>query len=300
MAANNDFHKNLLDSLYDGVYFVDRERRITYWNKGAERLTGYKAAEVVGMRCSDNVLIHINEQGISLCEGQCPAAETIADGRPREAELYLHHKEGYRVPVSIRLAPIQDPNGQVIGAVEVFSDNSSKVAIMQRIEELQKIALFDPLTELGNRRHAEMNLTVRFDEMHRYGWAFGILFIDIDRFKAVNDAYGHNIGDEVLKMVAKKLLNNVRSFDMVNRWGGEEFIAIIVNIQEDQLYDIANKLRLLVEQSSLSVGSDIIRVTISIGATLARANEEGDTLLKRADQLMYHSKTAGRNRVSMT
>lgn len=299
MTADNDFHKSLLDSLYDGIYFVDRDRKITYWNKGAERLTGYKASEVVGMHCSDNVLMHINEQGISLCEERCPAAETMADGRPREAELYLHHKEGYRVPVLIRLAPIQDPNGQTIGAVEIFSDNSSKVAIVQRIEELQKIALFDPLTELGNRRYAEMNLTARFDEMRRYGWPFGVLFMDIDHFKAVNDVHGHDIGDEVLKMVAKTLLNNVRSFDTVNRWGGEEFIGIIVNIQEDQLYAIANKLRLLVEQSSLSVGSDIIRVTISIGATLAQANEGGDTLLKRADQLMYHSKTAGRNRVSM-
>ena len=93
--------------LYDGVYFVDQERRITYWNSGAERLTGYRREDVLGKRCSDNILMHINDEGMNLCEKQCPLEETIIDGQPRDIEAYLQHRDGHRVPVSIRVAPVR-------------------------------------------------------------------------------------------------------------------------------------------------------------------------------------------------
>lgn len=299
ITVDNEFYRNLLDNLYDGVYFVDTERKITFWNKSAERITGYESSELIGKHCSDNILNHIDDHGNSLCERGCPLLETIADGHQRETEAYLHHKDGHRVPVLIRTSPIRNPEGMIAGAIEIFSDNSSKVAFMHRIEELQKMAILDHLTGLTNRRYIEMSLDARLSEMQRYGWPFGILFIDIDNFKRINDVYGHDIGDEVLKMIAKTFMNNSRPFDTVGRWGGEEFIAIILNVSEDLLHSIAKRLRILVEQSSILAGSDIIRITISIGATLAQPDDTIDTLVKRADQLMYRSKIAGRNCVSI-
>lgn len=298
-TVDNEFYRNLLDNLYDGVYFVDFERKITYWNKSAERITGYKSSELIGKHCWDNILIHIDDHGNNLCKRSCPLEETIADGHPRETEAYLHHKDGHRVPVLIRTAPIRNPAGTVVGAIEIFSDNSSKIAFLHRIEELQRMAILDHLTGLTNRRYIEMSLEARLSEMHRYGWPFGVLFIDIDNFKRINDVYGHDTGDEVLKMVARTFINNSRPFDTVGRWGGEEFVAIILNVSEDLLYSIANRLRILVEQSSLSADSDNIRVTISVGATFAQQTDTVETLLKRADQLMYQSKIAGRNCVTM-
>jgi diguanylate cyclase (GGDEF)-like protein/PAS domain S-box-containing protein len=298
MAVDKEFYKSSLDRLYDGVYYVDRNRKIKYWNKAAERLTGYKSSEVVGKYCSD-ILTHINDKGVNLCKGQCPLTKTIADGRAREADLYFLHKHGHRVPVSIRVAPIRDSSGRITGVVQIFSDKSSVVTVRQRLEQCEKMALLDPLTNSPNRRYVKMNLNSRLDEMSRYGWPFGVLFIDIDHFKKVNDVYGHDVGDEILKMIAKTLLNNLRPFDILGRWGGEEFTAIIANINEQQLYSIANRFRLLVENSALHKEPNIIRVTISIGATFAQSNDTMDTLLKRADQLMYHSKISGRNRVSM-
>jgi len=298
MTVDNEFYKSSLDRLYDGVYYVDRNRKIKYWNKAAERLTGYKSSEIIDKRCSD-ILTHIDDKGVNLCKGQCPLTKTIVDGRAREADLYLLHKDGHRVPVSIRMVPIRDSSGQITGAVQIFSDKSPVVTVRQKLEQCEKMALLDPLTNSPNRRYIKMNLNSRLDEMSRYGWTFGILFIDIDHFKKVNDIHGHDVGDEILKMIAKTLLNNLRPFDVLGRWGGEEFTAIIANINEQQLYFIANRFRLLVENSALHKGSDIIRVTISIGATFAQSNDTMDTLLKRADQLMYHSKLSGRNRVSM-
>ena len=299
MSTEDDFYKNLLDSLYDGVYFVDRDRRITYWNKGAERISGYESSEVVGMRCSDNLLVHITDEGVALCKTVCPLAQTLSDGRAREAEVYLKHKDGHRVPVLIRVSPLRESIGHIVGAVESFRDNSSEAALQQKVEDLQKMALLDPLTGLANRRYIDMTLSSRLDEMKRYGWSCAVLFIDIDNFKVINDEHGHSTGDKILKMVARTLASNLRSFDMLGRYGGEEFIAIIANVNAKQLYSFANRLRVLVEQSSLSTGSGRVVATISIGATLAQRTDTVEKVMKRADQLMYQSKTAGRNRVSM-
>lgn len=300
MEPEGDFYKNLLDNLYDGVYFVDGERRITYWNKGAERLTGFESAEVTDCYCRDDILMHVDGEGNKLCDTDlCPAVKTLKDGQAREEEVYLHHKMGHRVPVAIRVAPIVSPDGLVIGAVEVFSDNTTSVVSRQLISELEKIALLDPLTEVGNRRYAEMNLKSRLAEMDRYDWPFGVLFMDLDEFKAINDRFGHEVGDDVLRMTARTIRNSLRSFDVVCRWGGEEFLGIIVNVDEERLRAVADKLRAMVEQSSFSFDSQTIRTTISIGATLARGGDTVGDLIRRADELMYRSKGAGRNTISM-
>lgn len=301
MILDDDLYKNILDNVDSGVYFVDIDRKITYWNKGAENITGFKSSEVIGYRCCDNILVHIDEHGNNICFGLCPLAETIRNGQVHKNELYLHHKAGYRIPVFVNIIPIKDSNGNNIGAVEIFKETlPQKNDAVLRIKELQKLALLDSLTELGNRRYAESNLKSKFDEMKRYGLSFGVLFVDIDHFKKVNDTYGHDIGDKVLKIVSRTLSGNVRPFDVVSRWGGEEFLLIIAHVKdEEQLYNIAHKLLVLVEKSELVEGGNIIKVTVSIGATLARLDDKISSLVKRADKLMYHSKKSGRNCISM-
>jgi len=298
MNSTDEFYKNLLDNLYDGVYFVDKNRTITYWNRGAERITGYMSDEVMGRCCADNILKHIDEKGAPLCNGGCPLSETLADGKLRSAEVYLLHKDGHRVPISVRVAPIRDDRGQVNGAVEIFTDNKPQAAVLERIAEYEKIMYLDPLTEVANRRYTEITLKARYEEMQRYGWPFGVIFIDIDHFKDINDRFGHDVGDEVLKMVAKTLSRNLRSFDVLGRWGGEEFVGVIANVDRAELIATANRFRMLVEQSRAAVVSPD-PVTVSIGATLARPEDTIAELLKRSDKLMYESKAAGRNRVTL-
>jgi diguanylate cyclase (GGDEF)-like protein/PAS domain S-box-containing protein len=299
MIRVNEFFKDLLDNLSDGVYFVDCERTITYWNKGAERISGYSSADVVGHCCADNLLRHVDDFGNQLCLSGCPLSKTIQDGEPHESEIYLHHKAGHRVPVRVRVTPLRDADGRITGAVEIFSENSTRAAANQRIVELEKVAFLDPLTGVGNRRYTEMILESRLNELQRYGWPFAALFIDLDNFKQVNDTYGHDVGDEVLRVVSRTLLLNLRSSDFIGRWGGEEFVGILVNIGEQQLDKIANKFRVLVEHSSIPVGERILKVTVSIGATLARQEDTQASLVKRADELLYKSKSGGRNRISI-
>jgi diguanylate cyclase (GGDEF)-like protein len=220
------------------------------------------------------------------------------DGRERETEAYLQHKDGHRLPVFIRVSPLRDSGGRIVGAVESFSDNSSKAALLQRIDQLQKESLVDPLTGLANRRCIDMKLHSRIDEMRRYGWPCGVLFLDIDNFKIVNDTYGHNVGDGVLMLVARTLSSNLRAHDLLGRYGGEEFVAIITQVDMAQLHSFADRLRVLVENSHHDTEYGTIRVTVSIGATGVRPDDTVEAAIKRADLFMYNSKIGGRNRVS--
>jgi diguanylate cyclase (GGDEF)-like protein/PAS domain S-box-containing protein len=299
MAPRDDFYFEILNNLFDGLYFVDRERRITFWNKTAERLTGYEAKQVVGRRCADNILVHVDDKGNNLCEGMCPLARTLEDGESREADVFLHHRNGHRMPVAIRIAPLRGANGQITGAVEVFNDNSRRLAEVQELDRLKELALVDPVTELRNRHFMELSLLTILKEVNRYNWPMGLLFVDIDRFKRINDTYGHEAGDQILKAVAQTLVQSVRAFDIVGRWGGEEFVVVIRNITEKNLAKLAEKLRALVGKSFVTLAASQIGVTISIGATTLAPDDSVESAIGRADELMYRSKTNGRNRVTL-
>ena len=158
--------------------------------------------------------------------------------------------------------------------------------------------MIDPLTRIGNRRYAEIQLDRSLSEMNRYGWTFAVFFMDIDHFKTINDTHGHDTGDRVLRTVAKTIVKRMRPSDVFGRWGGEEFLAIVPNCGPSEIVFVGNKMRSLVEQSRIWNESDPVRVTLSIGGTSARPEDSVTNLISRADKLMYCSKENGRNRVT--
>jgi diguanylate cyclase (GGDEF)-like protein/PAS domain S-box-containing protein len=294
--AHERFYRRLLDNLTEGVYFVDRTRTITYWNRGAEAITGYSADDVIGRRCQDNLLVHTDSSGRQLCLTGCPIADVIECGGFREAEVFLKHKEGHRVPVHVGVSAIHDDHGLIVGSVEVFRDNSSKLAALEKVVELRQLSLIDPLTLVGNRRYAEAVLQQRWDLFQRTGEAFAMLFIDLDHFKAVNDTYGHCAGDSVLEAVALTLRNNLRSYDFLGRWGGDEFIALLAKADFDSAFAVAERCCGLVRSSLVDYHGQSIRPVVSIGVAVTRPGESVSDLLSRADALLYAAKKMGRNR----
>ena len=290
------FYKDLIDHLTEGIYFLDRERRITYWNGGAEKLTGYPAEEVLGRCCADGLLQHMDRGGRLLCHDGCPMQAAMTDGREREAEIFLHHKAGHRVPITVRAVPILGAGGEIVGAAEIFNDISSQVRAEERIRELEALSLIDPLTGAGNRRYAEISVASRLSEKKRFGLPVGLLFVDLDRFKSVNDRFGHAAGDEVLRVVGRTLAAASRANDFLGRWGGEEFIVLIGGLEGRRLRNAENRLRTLIARSSVpSVPG--LEVTVSVGVTEARSDDSVESLVARADQRMYEAKRHGRNRV---
>jgi diguanylate cyclase (GGDEF)-like protein/PAS domain S-box-containing protein len=286
--------KTLIDSLEEGVYFLDRSRRITYWNHGAERLTGYRAGEVLGRCCAEGLLQHMDAEGRLLCNDGCPMKATMGDGGGRTAEVFLHHKKGHRVPITVRAIPIRGASGEIVGAMEVFSDISGQVVAAERIRELETLSLVDPLTGAANRRYTEIQLNSRLAEKKRYDLPVGLLFMDVDRFKSVNDRYGHEAGDDVLRVVGRSLANALRGGDFLGRWGGEEFVVLIGGVEGPRLAEAAQRLRAVVAHSDVpSVPG--LEITVSVGATEARSDDTAASIVARADSLMYAAKRAGRD-----
>jgi diguanylate cyclase (GGDEF)-like protein/PAS domain S-box-containing protein len=297
MHAEPDIYKSILDNLYDGVYLVDRHRRITYWNKGAERLTGYSSDEVLGRACMDNILAHVDGTGRELCRGLCPLAASMHDGAPRQAEVYLRHKEGHRVPVRVRVAPLRDEHGEIQGAVEIFTDEPNTAAL-NAVPVIQQEVLTCRQTRVPNRDYLQVKLQSHLDEFARCGWPFAVLRMDLDRFQEFNDLYGRNIGDELLLIVARTLAGSLSSRDIFGRWDGDEFVALLAGIPQDRLGAVAERCRALVERSCRISGAKPFSVTLSIGATFARAGDSAESLMERAGRLLRESKQHGRNRVS--
>ena len=139
---------DILGSINDGVYVVDSELRILYWNAAAEQITGYTADQVVGKRCQDNILTHIDDHGCQLCTKGCPLAKVMQDGEKQEAHVYLHHRNGYRLPVHVRGNPIHSTSGKVIACVEIFNLETHVISTMDRLTHVKNKSNSDKLTGL--------------------------------------------------------------------------------------------------------------------------------------------------------
>jgi diguanylate cyclase (GGDEF)-like protein/PAS domain S-box-containing protein len=276
----------ILDHLYDAVFAVAPDLTIDYWNAGAEALTGYAADAVVGRPYANSFLVHVDDDGYPLAADADPLPLTLRDGVTRETHAYLHHQQGHRLPVHARVTPIRDAAGAVAGAVEILSDDTEWRTSQLTIQRLASQALLDELTEVGNRRDARRQLVSRLNEWRRYGVLFGILTLDLNDFSALNATYGRLTGDRVLKMVAQTLQHAVRQSDAVCRWGGDEFVIVLVNQTPAGLRSVAEKLQLLVESTFLNVEDGILSPSITIGSTLPSPADTVDTLLERIDGIM--------------
>ena len=290
--------EDIISDLHEGVYFVDKERGITFWNRGAEQITGFRADEMIGRHCFDNLLNHVDAAGHQLCLGGCPLHDTLQDGVSRRAQVYLHHKDGHRVRVDIMIKPLL-LDGAIIGAAEVFSNAEFTETPDLSLKELEHLALFDQLTELPNRRYIDTFLEHQMRDFDVLGIPFGMLMMDLDFFKRVNDQCGHNAGDAVLKMVSKTFLSALRKNDFIGRWGGEEFVAVLRGVSEVELKVIAEKVRTMVEKSELTWEGSCLNTTISIGATMVQKGDLAPAVTARADAALYMSKNEGRNRVTI-
>lgn len=296
----NPYVASILESLHEGVLILDRNRRIAYWNRGAERITGYAAEKVLGRFCHNNLLMHRDEQGENLCQGMCPAARTMEDGLQRDVWVFLRHSRGHMVPVAVRIRPIRDDKGDITGVVEAFSDLTPIYRCQDRLDETEKVSLLDPLTKLPNRRFLERELEGLINEFQRDGHSFGVLFLDVDGFKGINDGYGHSVGDQILVAAAKTFLNISRPYDVVGRLGGDEFLVLVRDVNRRNLEVLGERYRTIIASSGIPGNGSDIFITISVGGALAGEMDSPEQIVARADRMLYQSKRAGKNRVSIS
>jgi len=175
-------------------------------------------------------------------------------------------------------------------------ENASAEANTQS-NEMERLAFLDPVTRLSNRRYVEMSLTTALDQFHKDREPFGLLLIDLDRFKTINDEFGHITGDRALREVGKILSGELRGLDIVGRWGGDEFIAVVHLVDGTILKGLAERCCAMVARAVIPNGAGApVSLSVSIGGTLALPQDTAEVVIERADRLMYQCKTSGRGR----
>jgi diguanylate cyclase (GGDEF)-like protein len=204
---------------------------------------------------------------------------------------------------NFRLPPLPKPDNEIGRLSRHFEEMTATLRdstedlqgqVEERTRELHRLARRDPLTDLGNRRALDELFDAEIERAHRQGTGFGVLWLDIDHFKTINDEQGHQSGDAILCDVAHWLRASLRPYDQAGRWGGDEFVVILSPCDSHTLSHIGQRVRSHVETQSNAMG---MPVTISVGGHLARPGETLDEILKQADKALYQAKQGGRNRL---
>jgi diguanylate cyclase (GGDEF)-like protein/PAS domain S-box-containing protein len=281
-----------LNSIGDAVISTDVAGNVTYLNQVAEGMTGWTNAEAMGRAFGDVFRIIDRENPEHPVNPMAVAMRQNKTVGLSESS-FLIRRDGVESAIEDSAAPIHDRRGQVTGAVMVFHDVTQARAMSRRMSYL---AHHDYLTHLPNRLLLDDRLAQAMVAAGRHQQQLAVLFVDVDRFKHINDSLGHAIGDELLLSVAKRLVASVRSTDTVSRQGGDEFVILLSNIVHMADAAIsANKILAALSQPHRVKEHDL-QITASVGiGVFPDDGFDAETLVKNADIAMLTAKDSGRN-----
>ena len=290
LVGNRERAEVTLNSIGDAVLSTDIEGKITYLNAVAERMTGWGREEAYGRPLGEVFRVIDKNTGETARD---PLEFALQQDRTvgLTTNTMLVRRDGLESAIEDSAAPIRDREGRVVGGVIVFRDVGEAQALARR---MSYVAQHDVLTELPNRMLLNDRLSQAMGMAQRHHKKLAVLFVDLDRFKAVNDSLGHATGDAVLQSVAKRLREALRDTDTVSRQGGDEFVILLPEINTAQDADrVAKKLLATLAEPQMAGGS-AVPVTASIGISVyPEHGQDAESLVHCADMAMYEAKRSG-------
>ena len=297
LAPDDWIYREIVESLPTGVYLVDRDRKILMWNSGAEAISGYKRHEILGRYCQDNILAHCDANSNLLCGAACPLAETMLDGKPRQADVFLRHKDGELVPVRVRAVPIRNEEGMIIGAAESFEEiPAPEPDELLPIEPVHDN--FDAATGIPDHPSMVLHLRQSLDHFHESQVAFGVFSVAVDKLDHFKETLGKKAVEAILRVVARTLSRNLHPAD-AGRWSQDRLLAVAANCPPAALSSVAWRLKKIVCAASVQWWGDRISFTISMGATGVRAEDTVDSLVERCAEALETSLAEGGDQVTI-
>ncbi|MGD8568341.1 MAG: EAL domain-containing protein [Gammaproteobacteria bacterium] len=289
-------HKRLegiLRSVGDGVYGVNREGEITFINPAAKSILGYTDNEKMIGQLAHSVFHHSLENGSSNDIEECQLQKTYQNGTQLVSwATNFIHADGRPIPVECTVYPLYLDN-KLHGSVVAFRDVTERKLLL---EELKWQATHDPLTKLPNRSYFESQLVQQVKAAKESGVTSSLLYLDLDRFKYLNDTAGHNAGDKLLVAVGKQLLSALHHTDSLARIGGDEFAIIMRDVDSDSLYVAADRFRQVLDNYRFNFGGKTYKINTSIGvAEINKESKSSGEVLANADIACYIAKGKGRN-----
>lgn len=290
------FEQKLLDSMHDGVVFVDAQAKILMWSKGAERMTGVSGGAATGRVFAPSLLDMCNEGSRRISDNSCPVAKCIRTNAQLRQRLYILGRQGDHVAVDLHAIPVQAMDGTVQGATLVLHDAQPEASLEEKCEALHAEVTRDPMTKVANRAEFDRMQALFIQAHQQAGLSCSLIMIDIDRFKSINDTYGHQAGDEAIIALANLLTSMCRTGDLVARYGGEEFAVLCADCSNADAAHRAEQIRKRLSETPHScLGNK--RITASFGVTELQAGDTSETMLRRSDRALLMAKEQGRNQV---
>lgn len=285
-ARTNQLWAATLDAANEGMMVTDHRGDILLVNRAYTEITGYRADEVIGRNPR---LVQSGQHDAKFYAAMWQSLHTTGQWR---GEICNRRKDGTLYTSWVSISAIKDGAGEITNYLGVFSDISIVKAAQQQLAHL---AHHDALTDLPNRLLLTERIHHAIEMAHRAKSQFALLFVDLDHFKKINDGYGHDTGDEVLKTVAQSMRRAVRAADTVARLGGDEFIVLLENMENVSCATrVAQKILENITSADVR-DAPTIRLSASIGIALyPHDGAEVETLLRHADSAMYRCKTRGR------
>lgn len=318
LRASEEHFRMLAENMADIVWRTDAQMGFTYINTADQKARGFAREEVIGTRFQDNLTPPGRDMLEKLFDPEGEMETPASKGTVQKYELPMRHKNGGEVWIETSSVAIYGSDGSVKGYQGIGRDISRRrqheaellqshrqlqSQLHQVAEEknaLQELATRDPLTGIYNRRYLDIALSREFSRAKREGKPLAIIMLDLDNFKRVNDQYSHAAGDEVLKTLAKLLTKGARETDLICRYGGEEFVAVMPNMSASQAWERVESWRRQLAEMSIVFADFKISITLSAGIAVFPEHAEGaEQLLSRADEMLYKSKREGRNRISV-
>jgi diguanylate cyclase (GGDEF)-like protein len=289
VMQQNAFLQAVLDGTPEPIMVIGLDYRILMANRAARDLTPVMNRASRCYEICHHRLTPCNDQGIS-----CPM-QLVLEGRETVNVMHTHfNAAGEPRQIELLASPLRDPDGEIVGIIT----NAHDITALKEAEaQIRQLAYYDTLTGLPNRRLLLDRLNHALTQARRFGRSMAVMFLDLDHFKQINDAFGHSAGDELLIQAAQRLAACVRAGDTVARPGGDEFIIVLTEVSHP--LDAARVAEKIIDAFATPVPVDDQRipVTISIGIALYPVNGSDDVeeLMIKADMAMYEAKEAGRN-----
>ena len=285
MSAKQADFQLIANTISDGLYVMNEQGVITFVNESAARLLGYSRSALLGQVAHD--CFHQHKDGTSSLL-HCPLCNVFRSNTRFKGEEVFYRQDGTSFVAEVASEPLLEKD-RGVSAVTIFRDISERKQLEEQMHELCNT---DPLTKAFNRRYFLEVLETEVQRSKRYGVPFALVMGDVDHFKRVNDVFGHQAGDQVLKEVVAAIQTRIRSSDVFARWGGEEFVLLLSSTSLESAVPLVESIR---ENIRLLDFGEVGTITISFGVTTIRDGDIVDTLLNRSDKLLYEAKAAGRN-----
>ncbi|MGH9746595.1 MAG: diguanylate cyclase domain-containing protein [Candidatus Acidiferrales bacterium] len=291
--------RTILESLQTGIYLVDRDQKILFWNDGAERITGYLRQDVVGRFCVETLLANRGGRDSFASDASDAIVAVLRDGKPVAVNVSMRHKDGHRVLVRLRAVPIRNSHGTVIGAAESFEESLSVSSWDRRQGKLSDFGCIDEETGVLNRKYLFFQMREQLSTYTEYRIPFSVLCIQIDQLDHFQATHGARAVSAVQHAIAQTLGNSLRPTDFLGRLSERLFLAILTECKGPEIENVAKRLKRMVGFTDISWWGDKLSVTASFGGASSVPGDTIEVLVSRAEAALLASTTAGGNQLTV-